>query len=470
MKIYVALISIGINILNLALPLALLQVYDRIVPNQSWGSAEIVFGTTILALILAGFLTYVRSSVLAQLGALVDHRQDYQLSKSILDAHADPETRRSMAEALGRARDLTVGQGTVAYYDAPFALVFLGLVWFLGGTVVYVPLAIMGVVFLYLEIVRPTYRRRVESLAQLSAEADVALQGAVAQGRENRALQAVSPNMTKFMDLKRRQAALQERVDVANCQLLDIQQSIGLIGTVGIVGIGASLALAGEMTSGGLAACTLLGSRAIAQSTSVLMARFRRDAVVHAAKRVSQLSGATRTSMESLFSDLEAGVHVVDPNTIGGWKEIDQMTSQEGMILVPRRPKLLNGSILENLSGFSRKREPAAEALAQELGLSRLIDHLADGIRTPVGPEKGVPLSQGGVRIASLVRALTDPAKQLVLVDPTRDLDPPAIAALHKVLHAEALDDRVIVIVGYQEELTEAPEAANPGGRQMNVA
>jgi ABC-type protease/lipase transport system fused ATPase/permease subunit len=42
-RVWIVALSLLSNILGLALPLALIQVYDRIIPNQSLGTAAVLF-------------------------------------------------------------------------------------------------------------------------------------------------------------------------------------------------------------------------------------------------------------------------------------------------------------------------------------------------------------------------------------------------------------------------------------------
>ena len=73
-RFFVSLLSIGINVLALALPLALLQVYDRILPNQAIGSAFVIFTAVVVALCFSGVLRYVRSGVFARWSAEQEHQ------------------------------------------------------------------------------------------------------------------------------------------------------------------------------------------------------------------------------------------------------------------------------------------------------------------------------------------------------------------------------------------------------------
>ena len=61
----VLLPSLLINILSLAVPLTVLQIYDRILPNQSYGTATLLISGAFLAVVMEAFLRFVRAWLLA---------------------------------------------------------------------------------------------------------------------------------------------------------------------------------------------------------------------------------------------------------------------------------------------------------------------------------------------------------------------------------------------------------------------
>ncbi|MFS1424272.1 ABC transporter transmembrane domain-containing protein [Shewanella sp. 10N.286.48.B5] len=57
--------STFINLLSLALPFTMLQIYDRILPNQGYGTATIIVSGVAIAILLELLLRYGRSWLLA---------------------------------------------------------------------------------------------------------------------------------------------------------------------------------------------------------------------------------------------------------------------------------------------------------------------------------------------------------------------------------------------------------------------
>jgi ATP-binding cassette, subfamily C, bacterial LapB len=68
-KVEVSWASFAINLLALALPLAMLQVYNRILGSSGWGTAVALLGWVAVAIVLEVFCRFGRSLLLANRAA-----------------------------------------------------------------------------------------------------------------------------------------------------------------------------------------------------------------------------------------------------------------------------------------------------------------------------------------------------------------------------------------------------------------
>ena len=131
--------SAFINLLSLALPFAMLQIYDRILPNQSHGTATVLVLGVSIAILLELFLRYARSWMLASSAANFELTTTIKSVKALLNAkHSDIEKYGSGKiinglNSVSSMRDLFSGQAALAFMDIPFVLLFLGLVAYIGG-------------------------------------------------------------------------------------------------------------------------------------------------------------------------------------------------------------------------------------------------------------------------------------------------------------------------------------------------
>ena len=80
-------VSLVIHLLGLALPLALLQVYDRILPSHGYGTATLLITGVGIAILLDAFLRYGISRIFIDLGARYEARMTESQFEKLL--HAD---------------------------------------------------------------------------------------------------------------------------------------------------------------------------------------------------------------------------------------------------------------------------------------------------------------------------------------------------------------------------------------------
>jgi ATP-binding cassette, subfamily C, bacterial CydD len=135
-------------------------------------------------------------------------------------------------------------------------------------------------------------------------------------------------------------------------------------------------------------------------------------------------SGAGKSTVVDLllrFREPESGELLADGSPVSA---LPSEVWRERVALVPQRPHLFYGSVLENIRlarpGATREEVEHAAELA---GAADFVDRLPRGYDTPVG-EEGAFLSGGEARRVAVARALLKDAPVLVLDEPTASLDP----------------------------------------------
>lgn len=142
--------SFGINILSLALPLIILQVYDRIVPEDAMDTFTVLMIGIGVVAILDYLLRAVRNHITAWSAARFEHAIGNRAVGRLIGAEIDEFEKSPASAHLDRMaaieplRDFHSGQGLIAVSDLPFVAIFLGLIWLIGGDLVFAPLAIAG--------------------------------------------------------------------------------------------------------------------------------------------------------------------------------------------------------------------------------------------------------------------------------------------------------------------------------------
>jgi len=140
----VGFFSIFVNLLMLTGPLFMLQVYDRVLTSRSEATLVTLAAITGFLFLMMGILDHARGRVLARAGARLQARLDTRVLRAILSRAVSPAERARPATGL---RDLEAiqrfasGSGPFAFFDAPWTPVFLAVLfmfhWLLGVLAVF---------------------------------------------------------------------------------------------------------------------------------------------------------------------------------------------------------------------------------------------------------------------------------------------------------------------------------------------
>ncbi|MEY4717820.1 MAG: hypothetical protein RL563_438, partial [Pseudomonadota bacterium] len=142
------------NLLGLVFPMVILQIMDRVVVNQSMATLILLSIGVSVSLILEQLLKLANSSITHWLGARFEHAENRRLLQRFLQV---PLTRLQQEEnnlhvermlASSTLAEFYSGQSLLVLLDIPFMLLFLVLIFIIGGWVVLVPIVLLGVFIL----------------------------------------------------------------------------------------------------------------------------------------------------------------------------------------------------------------------------------------------------------------------------------------------------------------------------------
>lgn len=467
--------SLGINLLALALPLAILQVYDRVLRHHSLSTLTVLTIGALAAFAIEFSLRVLRQRILAAEGARYDHWHSTAMVQRFLAADTESfkkETPGTYANCFHAIRNVRAFycQAAVLIADAPFMLIFIALIAAVAGWVALVPVALLGML-LAVGIVGA--RRLVVETARRE-QSDVK--------RHNFFVECLSGIITvKALGLEpimeRRNERLQEDAAAAfgaisrtTAQMQAVVTELAQAASVLTVAAGAMVVVAGDLTIGGLAATTILTGRLlqpvlkgvgllarypfvqVAEQRLMLVEKLpRQTARKHEfpAAATGTLTfentsyaydGAAARAVEGVSLTLPPGAYIgITGQSSSGRSTLlklanGMLTPVEGSVryndaplsvyspsqmrrriaLLASPPTLYSGTLLENLTSFEDgpvKRR--ALALCRALGLENFVATLSRGLDTPVNAGD-IPL--GMVQMIAIVRALAhDP--RVVLFD-----------------------------------------------------
>ena len=489
--VYAGACSFAVNMLMLAGPIYMLQVYDRVLVS---GSVPTLVALTILIMglfIVLGLVEWVRrglfSATASQLEELLANDSlSASIEAKLSDAGQSP---RQPLNDLSTVRRFLSGSALPALFDLPWIpLFFLALFyihWMYGalgllGAGILVGLAILNQRVSQSALSRTSTETKNTSL--LAEEITNNAETMTALGMRN-SLQA---RWRDHLDSADSSAAKSNRVltgfsSGTRASRLFLQSSI--------LGLGAWLAIIGQSTPGAMIAASIILSRAVAPIDQIVgqwqaifaardawrslsdVLRSRDEPIeritlppIQGAVSVDNLSlyraGREAPILNGVSFELSVGetLGIIGPSASGksslarvltgvweattgevridgahvsAWAS-DELGRQMGY--VGQEPGLFLGSIKENISRFTE--DPSAEAIvsaAQIAGCHEMILGLDDGYETQIG--RGATFLSGGQKqLIGLARAMFGNPNVIILDEPNSNLDASGDHALRQAL------------------------------------
>lgn len=500
-------VSLVLNLLGLALPLTLLQVYDRILPNSATDTLTALAIGIVVAVTLETVLRICRSAVTGWTSARFEHLAATRVFNALLRQPLDLFERKGTGahmetlSAIHTLKDFYAGQAFLSVFDMPFALIYLVLMLLFGGWLVLVPLVLM-VTFSVAGLV--VGRTMMEAIRRRMASDDQ---------RVNFIIEVLSGIQTiKALGMEaqmmRRHERLLENSSQAEFSVSELSakgQSLALLfshlTTILVVAFGSIQVIDGVMTTGVLAACSLLAGRCI-QPMQVALDRWTRFQTARLAEeRLAQMLDDDRfggapvlPALDGISGDLVLegislrfgeGAAIIDAldfhvesgeligisgeNCVGKSSLLGVMaglvTPSSGHVLVdgcnlagfdpasvraaiayiPQRPEMFRGTILENMTLFDVSRNALARQFASALGIDRFVARLPLGYETMVGEGGNDSLPRGIRQLLSIVRALAQEPRVILFDEANTAVDGGGDQALRAVF--EALKGKATIIL-----------------------
>lgn len=505
--------SLGVNLFSLALPMVVLQVYDRIIPNQATSTLLLLVLGMLVVLILDSILKTARAYLAGWIGARFEHRIGMESVEKIL--RADP--RAVEAEAPGRhldrlagvdlVRDFYSSQASIAIIDLPFVALFLGLFFYIAGSLVLLPLLLLAVFSLSAAALG---RGLHKALGERSVWDDRRYSFII------ETLSGIHTIKSMAMErlIERRYERLMQSCSMAGMKTVyfsGLAQSLGSsfsqITMVSVVAVGSLYVIDGRLSIGGLAACTLLAGRAVQPVLRALGLWTRFQSIQVAEEKLAELDKyAPRLSAEAAdpepftqlqfervsFRFADEGRHLlrdmslsVSPGEIIGIRGkngsgkstllrlmMGALEPSLGRVLIngqdiaktgsekwrqdiaylAQRPVLFDGSVMENITMFCDDQTDEALAIAKTLGLDKVFARYPEGFDTQIGARAVSNLAGGVGQSVAAARALLRRPKLILFDEANAAMDNTGDNLLREALLRHRAD-AAIVLISYRPSL-----------------
>lgn len=169
------LASILINLFVLATPLFTMNVYDRVIPNNAQETLMVFTIGIVLVFLIDSLLKFLRSYFLEIAAKKSDVIMSSIIFEKVLDLQmsAHPKSVGSFANNLksfDTIRGFLTNATLSVLIDFPFAVLFLIVIYYIAGALVFVPIFIMTLIVLYAFVVRKPLQESIESTYEASAK------------------------------------------------------------------------------------------------------------------------------------------------------------------------------------------------------------------------------------------------------------------------------------------------------------
>ncbi len=508
----VILFSAVINILVMASPLYMLQLYDRVLASRSVETLISLTAITAVLLLSMAVLDVLRGRLLIRAGALFHERIANRLFDTVLARTAShpQEPAREAQKDLHDIRQFVSGTGLVALIDAPWVLVFLGVIFvmhpLLGSVALIGALILFALAFLA--------ELSTHNILQTSRSATMKAERTLGESiRDVDALRVMGmvPNLRSLWRTRQNDAVFKQDIIGARLNALTATtKAMRLILQMAMLGTGAWLAIGQHITPGFMIAASIIMARALAPVEQALSAWRGLVAARRGYQRLDHLfsvvpeeetgmplpppqgaltaknlfggaPGNDKPIVRAINLRLEPGTvcAVVGPSAagkstlarllIGAWPVLTGEVRLDGIDVaslqkhamgrhvgyLPQDIELLEGTIRENISRFADGPPEDTVRAAKLAGIHSMILSFPDGYDTQIGT-KGIVLSGGQKQRIAMARAFYGNPLLIVMDEPDAHLDEEGVAALFRALSELKAGGRIVVITTHRPALMKA--------------
>lgn len=507
--------TIVINLLAVATSLFSMQVYDRVIPTFAFSTLTAMVAGMGIMVLFDWVLKYLRARILDDVAKRVDMALSQKLFEHVVELRLDtrPRSLGSLAaqmNGLETVRNFFSSTIVFALTDLPFGLMFIAIVAGIGGQVSLVYITLVPVSLLLGGLAQ----RKLRLLARLEIQRGHERHGLLVDTLQGAETIQSSGSAWRFADTWRGITASMAGYSLKSKLITSLTTTtaatLGTIGYVAAIVVGVMQIEAGQLTTGGLIACTILGGKILgplAQSVGILVQWQHVREAIEMVNRLLTLETSRPADKNLLVPDslpdrleldgirfsypatpvirlqlgalqFEAGDRVVlmGPNgcgkstllkvaaglyragegrvRLGGadiW-ELDPQVLAERVGYLPQDVHLFKGTLKSNIALAGGVGDARLLDVVELLGIDRLAADNPRSMELEIS-EGGQGLSGGQRQLTALARIFMGQPRVWLLDEPTAALDMESEERVFKALQSRIRPTDIVLIATHRPRL-----------------
>jgi ATP-binding cassette, subfamily C, bacterial LapB len=507
--ISVILASVLVNLFVIATPLFTMNVYDRVVPNDALETLWVLAVGVLLVYAFDGLIRYIRTYLLEMAGKKSDIIMSSILFEQTLNLRMDqwPKSVGAFANNLRdfeSIRNFFTASTMATLVDLPFAVIFLIVIAYIGGPLVFIPLFIISLLLIFSFLMINPLRESIEATFEASANKHSHLIESLHNIQTIKTLGASHHSQWVWEESSGEIATKSMRARMLSGSILVVTNFLVQLNTVGIIIFGVYQIADLQLSMGGMIAVVMLSSRAVAPMGQIasLITNFQqtqtayktldslmqqpversedkqyvRRPIFDGAIELKSINFAYPETERLTLSDISLRIkpkeHIGIIGKVGSGKttitklmvglylptegaisvdgidinQIDPADLRHHIGYLSQDVNLMSGTIRDNLVF----KDPHIDderliEVAKICGVDQYVNNLPLGFDTSVG-EQGGWLSGGQRQSIALGRALLLDEPILILDEPTNSMDNTTEATIRKRLFDYTRDKTLILV------------------------
>lgn len=513
----VLIASFLINLFALASPLFMMNVYDRVVPNNAEETLWVLAIGVTTVYLFDILMKMLRGYFIDIAGKKTDIRVSAAIYERVMGIkmEARPASVGAFANNLREfeaVRDFITSATITTLVDLPFIIIFLLVINWIGGPLVIIPAVAIPLIAFYALLAQKPLRQATENTFRASAQKNATLIESLTGIETVKFLGAEGPLQRKWEQSVAHIARWSTKSRLISSSTVNFATTVQQLTTVGIVVFGVYLIIAGELSMGGLIACVILTGRTMApmgQVANLSTRYFQARTALGSLNEIMKLPverpigssflsrpklsgniefdnvgftypGQDNSSLRGVSFRIKQGERVGIIGRIGSGKttinkliqgmyhategavrvdgtdirQIDPADVRRNIGYVPQDITLFFGTVRENITYGAPYMDDASVLRAAKIaGVTDFVDRHPLGFDMPVG-ERGERLSGGQRQAVAVARALLSDPNILLLDEPSNSMDNTSEELVRGQLR-KIMQDKTLIIVTHRASLLE---------------